>query len=54
MAFAIGTATPVEIGIMRFGAVIIGGIFAGFEAFSKNGATGVIEGCTFGAGTGEI
>lgn len=54
VAFAVGTATTVEIGTTRFGDVTTEGTIAGEELLSKAGAIGVIEGCTFGAGTGKI
>lgn len=54
VAFAIGTATPVEIEASRFGVGKIRGTIADVEALSEIDTTGVIEGCWFGAMAGEI
>lgn len=54
VAFAIGTAPPVDRGTTRFGVVTNGGTVGGVEALSEAGAIGVFESCAFGAGTGAI
>ncbi len=54
VAFMIGAAAPVDMGTTMFGGVTIGGIMAGVEALFKTDAIGVIEGCSFGTGTGAI
>ena len=52
VAFAVGIVSIGERGITEFGVVTIGGSMGGVEALYTSGGIGVVEGCTFGAGTG--
>lgn len=54
VAFAIGTASPVDKETTKLGVVTTGGAMTGVEALLETGATGAIEGCAFWAGTGVI
>lgn len=54
LAFAMGTALPVDRETMTFGVVIAGGTMTGVEVSFKTGAVGMLKGCGFGADTGAI